>query len=106
MLASLVLRSTGSEVDEVARGHARAACDLTADSEEAAQVDSDARYAAALLLLDRAIIESKRAAESAGEYEALDQAVQAAHTAAHQRSSAPWREALADARAACDDALA
>lgn len=80
-----------------------AACDLAAKAGEAAQVDTGARYAASLLLLDKAIVESRRAAESASEFSELDQVVQTVHTAAHRGVAAPYEDALETASATCDD---
>ena len=102
-LALLTLRPADGERDGEARDHAEAACALTSKAEEAAQVETDARFAAAMLLLDEAIIESARAAETAVEFAHLDQAVQEVHAAAHRGSSGPWREALDAALAACDN---
>jgi hypothetical protein len=68
-------------------------------------VDTGARYAAAMLLLDNAIIESERAAEAANEFAALDQAVQALHTAAHRGRPSQWLFALDTALAACRESL-
>ena len=100
-VALVALRPAGGEIDEEARAHAEAACDLTSKADEAAQVDTRARYAAATLLMDKAIIESARAAEGATEYTQLDQAVQALHTAAHTGEHAQWRDALDTALATC-----
>jgi hypothetical protein len=104
-LTLFTLRSPGGEPDEEGLGHAEAACDLTSKADEAAQVDTGARYAAAVLLLDNAIIESGRAAEAATEFAALDQAVQELHTAAHRGRPAQWLDALDLALAACDESL-
>lgn len=103
-LALFTLRSPDEERDGQARGHAEAACDLTSKADEAAQVDTGARYAAAMLLLDNAIIESERAAE-ADEFADLDLAIQALHTAAHRGKPAQWRDALDIAEAACHETL-
>lgn len=103
-LALFTLRSPDKEPDGEARGHAETACDLTSKADEAAQVDTSARYAAAVLLLDNAIIESERAAEAA-EFADLDQAIQALHTAAHQGRPAQWRDALDSAEAACQESV-
>jgi len=99
----LALRPADGEVDEEARVHAQAACDLSAKAGEAAQVGGSAPYAASLFLLDRAIVESGRAAESASEFTELDQAVQAVHTAAHRGSAAPYQDALDATLATCRD---
>jgi len=100
-IALFALRSNDTELDEDARTHASAACDLTSDADEAVQVDSPVRYAAAALLLDQAIVESGRAAEADPAVAALDRAVQAVHQAAHQGDRDTWRDALDDALAAC-----
>lgn len=104
-LALVALRLDGEEVDEEARGHAEAACDLTSKAEEAARVDTGARLAAAVLLLDRAMIESARAADDAEEYADLDQAVKAVHAAAHRGIPGPWRDALDNVLTACRDSV-
>jgi len=102
-VALLALRPDGGRLDEEARNHAAAACDLTSKADEAAQVDSPARYAAAALLLDEAIIESARAAEVAHEFADLDGAVQAVHLAAHRGDRGPWRDALDTALSTCHE---
>jgi len=104
-LTLFAVRPPGGEPDKEAAGHAEIACDLTSNADEAAQVDTGARYAAAVLLLDNAIIESGRAAEAATEFAALDEAVQALHTAAHRGRPAQWRDALDIALAACQESL-
>jgi len=104
-LALFTLRPSDAEPDGEARGHAEAACDLTSKANEATKVSTGARYAAAVLLLDNAIIESERAAEAATEFAALDEAVQALHTAAHRGRPSLWLDALDTALAACDASL-
>jgi hypothetical protein len=104
-LALVVLSPADEEVDAQARGHAETACELTSKAAEAAGVESAARLAAAALLLDRAIIESARAAEGGAEYADLDQAVQAVHTAAHSGVHQRWVEALDAALASCQDSV-
>jgi len=99
--AFFALRPDGVGLDEEARSHAAAACDLTSKADEAAQVDTPARYAAAALLLDKAIIESARASEAAPEFADLDRAVQAVHLAAHRGDRGPWRDALDTALSTC-----
>ena len=101
----IAARSPEKGSDEGGSVYARAACDLTAKAEEASAVESDARYAASTLLLDRAILESGRAVEASEEFAGLDTAVQAAHTAAHQGTPQPWREALDSALEICRDAV-
>ena len=83
-IALVALGPAGGEADEEAREHAEAACDLTSKADTAVQVDTPAR-----------------AAEAATEFEALDQAVQAVHTAAHRGSRQPWRDALDQALTIC-----
>lgn len=99
------LRPADNGRDEAGRDHAQAACDLTSKADEAAQVDTGARYAAAVLLLDNAIIESARAADAATRFADLDQAVQALHAAAHRGRPRQWRDALDTALAACRESL-
>lgn len=103
-IALVALRPAGGETDEEARTHAVAACDLVSKADTAVQVDTPARYAAAALLLDKAIVESARASEASTEFAALDQAVQAVHTAAHRGSGQPWRDALEQALTICHEA--
>jgi hypothetical protein len=88
--------------------HAEAACDFTSKAEEAAEatvVDEQTRYAAAVLLLDRAIIESARAAESDTGLVKLDSALQAAHAAGHEGDHDAWQQALHAANAECETVL-
>lgn len=100
-LAYVALRPAADEPDGAARDHAEAACDLTSKAREAGQVETRARYAAAMLLLDRAIIESARAAESDPALAELDASVQSLHTAAHRGDPGQWKAALGTALAAC-----
>ena len=91
-----------------ARPHFEAACDLADKAGEAAEattVDARSRYAASVLLLDRAIIESARAAEADPALGDLDAALQDVHTAGHERDPAGWESALAEALAECRTAL-
>lgn len=81
--------------------HAEVACDYTSKAEEAAGVETDARLAAAVLLLDQAIIASERAAETDAAFADLDDAVQAVHTAGHQGDPEKWQAALDTALATC-----
>lgn len=99
--ALLALRPAGDEIDQESRDHAQAACQLTEQAHEAASVNTDARYAAAVLLLDEAIVESAQAAEGATAYAELERAVQALHTAAHSGIERQWRDALDAALAVC-----
>jgi len=101
-VAFFALPPDGGGLDEEARSNAAAACDLTSRADVAAQVDSPARYAAAALLLDKAIIESARASEAAApEFADLDRRVQAVHLAAHRGDRGQWRDALETALSAC-----
>jgi hypothetical protein len=94
--------------DSAGLRHAEAACDLTTKAGEAAeaqQIDSRARYAAAVLLLDRAIIESERAAASDTGLADLDEALQAVHTAGHEGDPDGWQTALDTALTECRAAV-
>jgi hypothetical protein len=102
-VALFAVRPDGGELDEETRGHAAAACDLTSKADEAAQVDTPARYAAAALLLDKAIIESARAAKADPAFADLDRAVQAVHLAAHRGDRGEWRDALDTALSTCHE---
>ena len=98
----------GSAANPQALAQAESACDLTTKAGEAAeavQVDRRSRYAAAVLLLDRAIIDSARAAESDARLAELDAALQAVHTAGHEGDPAGWQAALDAALAECRTAL-
>ncbi len=101
VLAVILLRPSGEEPGSAAREHADVACDLTSKAEEAADVETDARLAAAVLLLDQAIVASARAAATDVAFADLDQAVQAVHTAGHQGDPRQWRDALDTALATC-----
>lgn len=93
-----------SSVDARALMHARVACDFAGKAEQAAtapEVEERARYAVAVLLLDQAIIESARAAEFDIELDALDSALQTAHTAGHRSNDDEWQSALRSARVEC-----
>lgn len=103
-IALATLGPSAPTVDEQGRVHAAAACDLTLQAGEAAsavQIDSRSRYAAAALLLDRAVIESARAAESDAALTGLDDTLQAVHTAAHRGDPDRWEAALDAALTAC-----
>ena len=110
-MLALGLAALGSEAQEPAdargREHAEAACVLTAQAGEAAtsgearRADARARYAAAVLLLDRAIIESARAVESDPGLTDLDLALQAVHTAGHSGDPDGWESALGEALTEC-----
>jgi hypothetical protein len=89
------------EQQPAGREHAVVACDLTSKAEEAASEATDARLAAAVLLLDQAIIASARAAETDAGFADLDDAVQAVHTAGHRGDPEEWRAALDAALSAC-----
>jgi hypothetical protein len=84
--------------------HAEAACMLTSKAEQAAEatvVDEQTRYAAAVLLLDQAIIESARAVQTDTQLADLDTALQSAHAAGHRGDHDEWEHALRTARAEC-----
>ena len=88
--------------------HAEVACGLTSKAEQAAaaaDVGERARYAASVLLLDQAIIESGRAAESDSRLVELDSALQAVHTAGHEGDHDVWQDALGTANAECRTVL-
>jgi hypothetical protein len=102
-IAILLSVRGGDEPDAEAVARAESACDLMSGAEEAGQVDTDARYAAAMLLLDKAIIESARAAKVDVEFVALDEMVQDAHTAAHQRDADRYQAAMDSALASCSE---
>ena len=93
---------SGAGDGEQAVVHAEAACELTTQAEEAAQSgDPDSPFDAAVLLLDRAIIESARAAAADADLAPLDAALQAVHTAGHSGDPARWQTALDEALARC-----
>lgn len=108
---ALALAVTGPEDDRPAdtqgRQHAEAACVLATQAGEAAaggearRVDARARFAAAVLLLDRAIIESARAAEFDPGHTGLDAALQSVHTAGHAGDPDVWESTLDEALTAC-----
>ena len=108
---ALVLAVTGPEDDgsgdTQARHHAEAACVLATQAGEAAaagearRVDARARYAAAVLLLDRAIIESARAVRSDSGHTGLEAALQSVHTAGHAGDADGWESGLDEALTAC-----
>ena len=103
--AVLALREGDRGPDAQARAHAESACDLTSQADEAARVNSDARYAATVLVLDQALLESARAAEADRRFADLDQALQAAHTAAHTGDPETYEVAMDRAQAAYQSAL-
>jgi hypothetical protein len=103
--AVIALRDGDREPDALARAHAESACDLTSKADEAARVTSDARYAATVLVLDQAILESARAAKADPLFADLDQALQALHTAAHTGDPEKYEAAMDTAQAACRSAL-
>lgn len=100
-LAFVALRPAGGDTGEVARDHADVACDLTSKADEAAQANTRARYAAAVLLLDTALIESGRASRSDARFNELDEAVEALHMAGHRGDPDRWRTELDRALSAC-----
>ena len=99
------LRDGGREPDSQALAHAESACGLTGKAHEAAQVKTDARYAATVLVLDQAIIESARAAQADAVFADLDRALQAVHTAAHTGDPEKYDAAMGAAQDACRRAL-
>jgi hypothetical protein len=103
--AAFALRDGDEEPDAQARAHAESACDLTTKAHEAARVETDARYAATVLVLDQAILESARAAKADPLFADLDQALQAVHTAAHTGDPQKYDAAMGTAQAACSSAL-
>jgi hypothetical protein len=93
-----------TSVDARTLVHAEVACDLTSKAGQAtgaSRVGERVRYAAAVLLLDQAIIESARAARADERLAPLDAALQAAHTAGHEGDHDSWRRALRSADAEC-----
>lgn len=107
--SAAVTRDGAARVDGRILVHAEVACDLTTKAEQAAEaseVGKRARYAAAVLLLDQAIIESGRGAESDGRLAGLDSALQAVHAAGHEGDHAQWQEALVIANGECRTVLA
>jgi hypothetical protein len=104
-LAFVALRPADAKLDDGARDHAEVACNLTSKAEEAARVDTGGRYAAAVLLLDQAMIESARAVESDPALAELDQAVQEVHVAGHSGDPGQWDSALGAALTACRASL-
>lgn len=103
--AVFALRDGDQEPDAQARAHAESACDLVSQADEAARVKTDARYAATVLVLDQAILESARAATADPLFAGLDEALQAVHTAAHTGDPGKYEAAMDTARAACRDTL-
>ena len=101
VVALALLWPAGQPQEGAGRDHAEVACDLTARAEEATAVASDARLAAAVLLLDQAIIASARAADNDAALTGLDDAVQAVHTAGHSGDPGAWRASLDTALAEC-----
>lgn len=93
-------------VDAEARGHAEVACDMTTKADEAAAVSTSARMAAAVLLLDQAIIASERAALTDPVFSDLDAAVQEVHAAGHRGEPEAWQAAMDEALSTCRTALA
>jgi hypothetical protein len=97
-------QASDTSVDAQALVHAEVACDLTGKARQATgatEVRERVRYAAAVLLLDQAIIESARAARADTRLVALDAALQAAHTAGHEGDHDTWQRALRSADAEC-----
>lgn len=99
-----VAQADDTSMDAQTLVHAEVACDLTGKARQAtgaSQVRERVRYAAAVLLLDQAIIESARAARADTRLAALDAALQAAHAAGHEGDHDRWRRALRAADAEC-----
>lgn len=97
-------QASDTSIDAQTLVHAEVACDLTGKARQAtgaSEVRERVRYAAAVLLLDQAIIESARAARADTRLAALDAALQAAHTAGHEGDHDTWRRALRSADAEC-----
>lgn len=90
-----------AEPESEALLHARYACEWTAKADEAAAVRSSERIAAAVILLDTAILESTRAAQEDKSFTELDEAVQAVHTAGHRGTAGAWEEAMDAALSVC-----
>lgn len=103
LLVLVVLRPAEEEPVGAGREHAVVACDLTSKAEEAAGVATDASLAAAVLLLDQAVVASARASETDVAFADLDDAVQAVHTAGHRGDPEQWQEALDTAMTACSE---
>lgn len=101
LLAFVLLRPAEQVQENAGLEHAEVACHFTSKAEEAASVQTDARFAAAVLLLDQAIIASARAADADTAFADLDVAVRAVHTAGHGGDPGPWQAALDAALAAC-----
>ena len=93
-----------SSVDARALMHAEVACDFMSKAGQATQaseVGERTRYAVAVLLLDQAIIESGRAAQSDTGLVERDAALQTTHAAGHEGDHDGWQRALRTARAEC-----
>lgn len=101
LVAVAGLAALQDPVDAAAAGHARVACDMTARADEATEVSTAARMAAAVLLLDQAIVSSERAALTDDAFSDLDAAVQAVHAAGHRGEPDAWQAAMAEALTAC-----
>lgn len=101
VVALALLWPAGQPSDDAGRDHAEVACDLASRAEEATTVASGARLAAAVLLLDQAIIASARAADVDAAFTVLDDAVQAVHTAGHSGDAGAWHASLDTALAEC-----
>ncbi len=97
----LGLRDGGEDVDERARALADSACDLADGAHEAGAVDTDSRIAASMLLLDKAIVDSARAAEVDAFFTEIDRTLQAVHSAAHRGDPQQYDTAMSSALAAC-----
>lgn len=76
--------------------NAARACELLAKADEALEVHDASRYAAALLLLDTALVESEHAATADASYADLDAAIRKAHSTAHDTRPPGSLAAMAD----------
>lgn len=100
--AGLVATRGSEEPEGVGRARALVACDFTDKAAAAADRPTRARLAAAVLLLDQAVVASERAARTDAGYRSLDDAVQAVHAAGHSGDPTAWSDALDRAIATCD----
>jgi hypothetical protein len=104
-VALVVLLPNGVDLNEEARPHATTACDLIAKAGKAGSAHTPERYAAAALLLDKAMIESAQAAKADPKAADLDRATQAVHEAPHHADRTQWRNTLSTALSTCEEAI-
>ena len=104
VVAVAALGASGDPVDAEARAHAQVACDMTARADEATEVSTRSRMAAAVLLLDQAIVASERAATTDPAFADLDAAVQEVHAAGHRGEPEEWAAAMSEALSNCASA--